>query len=212
MSYYETLKIWNNRSRTWDLKVNNLIPAYKPEKETLVEFENKKYTAEDLEKVPYFCYGSNLSKKQMASRCPDNQPLVKCVLFDYKLIFRVVADITRARGMNVQGALYRLSKADILALNRFEGFPYKYIIKMGRVKIKKHSVLCFWYEIKDKKRYRTQEPKIEYLSKILTGYQQWSLTDYCVLESIKRVQASVRQRQRIAEIKKVKMLKRLFTF
>lgn len=199
--------------KTWNFEELGLIPMSEwNSKKILAEFEGKKYTADDLKKLPYFCYGSNLLVKQMKSRCPDSQPLIKCTLKDYKLIFRTVADITKHRGSEVQGALYRLSKDDILRLNRFEGYPYKYIIKIGRVNVRKNkTVLAFWYEIKNKKSHLTKEPKMDYLSKIVRGYNDWNLKDDCILEAVKRVQISVKQRYRRRAIQNLENFKKIFT-
>lgn len=198
------------QNKTWDFDKLGLIPYeefdfetmrkrynIKEKEKTLVSFEGKDYTAKELSELPYFCYGSNLLKTQMEQRCPGSSPLIKATLNGYKLIFRIVADITKDKNSSVPGALYSMTEDDIISLNRFEGFPYKYKIEIGRVKIRQDkTVLCFWYEIKNKRNHKTQEPKIDYLSKIVLGYSQWGLNEQPILESIKRVQNSVRQRKR----------------
>ena len=79
----------------------------------------------------YFAYGSNLSKKQMAERCPDSKPLFTVALPNYKLIFvgwsrqwrGGVASIKSFRGDRVRGALYEISELCLRRLDKYEGYP-----------------------------------------------------------------------------------------
>lgn len=75
------------------------------------------------EKVDYyFAYGSNLNREQMQKRCPGSAPVEPYILEGWKLIFRRVADIVPAPGERVYGALYTITPADELALDRYERF------------------------------------------------------------------------------------------
>ena len=82
----------------------------------------------------YFAYGSNLDEAQMQVRCPSARIEGRAWLFGYALTFGgysrcwggAIASLAPARGARVPGLLYRLDKADLLALDRFEGHPYVY--------------------------------------------------------------------------------------
>jgi gamma-glutamylcyclotransferase len=64
--------------------------------------------------MKYFAYASNLSKQQMAERCPDAKPVSTAILPHYKLRFSgwsrawrgAVATMIFSRGDRVRGALY----------------------------------------------------------------------------------------------------------
>ncbi len=82
----------------------------------------------------YFAFGSNLSAKQMRARCPSARAAARAVLPNHALIFGgfsrrwqgAVASVVRSRGAEVDGLLYWISKADLAALDRFEGHPLAY--------------------------------------------------------------------------------------
>jgi gamma-glutamylcyclotransferase len=81
-----------------------------------------------------YAYGSNLSAKQMRSRCPSARAEDRAVLPNHALAFGgfsrrwqgAVASIVRSRGAQVEGLLYSISKEDLAALDRFEGHPFAY--------------------------------------------------------------------------------------
>ena len=74
----------------------------------------------------YFAYGSNLNLSQMAVRCPKAEPLNAMWVFDYKLIFRGVADITHEEGAVVPVGVFNITKDCEKALDVYEGFPRLY--------------------------------------------------------------------------------------
>jgi hypothetical protein len=69
----------------------------------------------------YFAYGSNLNIKQMEKRAPEATLFASMRMQDWKLVFRGVADIEAAPGDYVEGGLWRITGADELALDRYEG-------------------------------------------------------------------------------------------
>jgi gamma-glutamylcyclotransferase len=130
----------------------------------------------------YFAYGSNLSKKQMAARCPDSKPKFTAVLPNYKLLFTGmsrewkggVASIKPFRGQKVQGAVYEISEADLRKLDRYEGYPASY----ARMNIiawtdDNDSVEAITY-IKNEQSQETK-PSPEYLVVIRQGYKDWQI-------------------------------------
>ena len=76
--------------------------------------------------ILYFAYGSNLDLQQMQMRCPDAVPFSHAVLHGYKLVERRFADIEESPEDCVNGALYKISKNDLYALDCYEGYPEFY--------------------------------------------------------------------------------------
>lgn len=71
----------------------------------------------------YFAYGSNLNLEQMQLRCPESRAVSPAVLRGWKLVERCYADVEKADNKCVNGALYVISKTDLAALDRYEGYP-----------------------------------------------------------------------------------------
>jgi gamma-glutamylcyclotransferase (GGCT)/AIG2-like uncharacterized protein YtfP len=84
--------------------------------------------------VLYFAYGSNLDDEQMRLRCASARVVARAVLPDHALAFGgfshrwggAVASVLHARRGRVEGLLYRISEADLRALDRHEGHPFAY--------------------------------------------------------------------------------------
>lgn len=84
--------------------------------------------------VLYFAYGSNLDVDQMAERCPAARPFGVARLPDRRLVFAgystnwdgAVATFAEHPGVHLEGLLYRLTPADVAALDQCEGHPYVY--------------------------------------------------------------------------------------
>lgn len=78
----------------------------------------------------YFAYGSNMDWEQMQQRCPSAEFAGIAVLRDRNLAFTRmsrgrgcgVADVVRAPGNKVWGALYEVPDIDIEALDGCEGY------------------------------------------------------------------------------------------
>ena len=79
-----------------------------------------------MSKRYYIAYGSNLSMEQMAVRCPDARVAGKAVLKDWKLVFKVHADIEERKGSKVPVLIWEVSPQDEKALDRYEGYPSYY--------------------------------------------------------------------------------------
>jgi hypothetical protein len=84
-----------------------------------------------MSKKLYVAYGSNMNLVQMARRCPNAKVLGASRLKDYKLIFRgsnggAVATVEPFRGGSVPVLVWKISKDDEEALDRYEGFPFFY--------------------------------------------------------------------------------------
>lgn len=130
----------------------------------------------------YFAYGANLSRKQMAQRCPGARPRTAAKLPHYKLIFAGwsrqwrggSATIRQSKGDVVAGALYEITEQGLRLLDQHEGYPMtcdhlnvKVVNEdgdfVGAVTfIRKGSV-------------EETKPSPEYLAVIRDGYRDWGI-------------------------------------
>ncbi len=121
----------------------------------------------------YFAYASNLSKEYMKSRCAHAVPLKKVYLKDYKLVFNELADIIQNEGARVLGALYLISKQELLELDKLEGYPDLYTrIIIEVVDDKGNRYDAFAYIMVDKK---LESPPEHYYKILEKGYEDWDL-------------------------------------
>ncbi len=130
--------------------------------------------------IPYFAYGSNLHLKQMKKRCPTAQPLEAVKCHNYRLTFKGnkrgngVADIEPAKGETVAGALYKVTRKDLKALDKYEGFPRlydRYLVEVENADGEKF--VAFVYRMGPQ--YIEAPPWEEYFETIYTGFQSWGL-------------------------------------
>ena len=121
----------------------------------------------------YFAYASNLSKEYMSSRCPNATPVKKAFLKNYKLVFNELADIIQNESEEVMGAIYVISKQELLQLDMLEGFPDLYTrIVVEVVDDKGNKYDAFAYTMLDKK---LEAPPEHYYNILLKGYEDWDL-------------------------------------
>ena len=127
----------------------------------------------------YFAYGSNLSKKQMQTRCPDSKPMFSATLPNYQLLFtgwsRVwrggVANIKGFRGRKVLGAIYEVTEQCLRRLDKYEtGYQRFNVIVFDEDGEQIEAVTYL-------KAGQTEEtsPSKEYLAVIQQGYKDWGL-------------------------------------
>lgn len=77
----------------------------------------------------YIAYGSNLSVEQMAHRCPDAEIAGMAALKDWKLCFKIHADIEPCKGRVVPVLVWEISGRDERNLDLYEGYPSYYVKK-----------------------------------------------------------------------------------
>jgi len=132
--------------------------------------------------MKYFAYASNLSKKQMQSRCPDSRPLFTAVLPNYKLVFvgwsrqwrGGTASIKAVRGERVRGAIYEISDLCLRRLDKFEGCPQE----NNRIQVTVFGEDDEPIEAVTYVKTGRQEdsaPSKEYLAEIQQGLKDWRL-------------------------------------
>ena len=122
----------------------------------------------------YVAYGSNLSVEQMARRCRDAKVVGMGVLKDWKLEFRLHANIRQCAGEQVPVLLWLISEQDEKSLDRYEGFPKYYVKKDFRVTLpekngKKRTVDAMGYVMAPG--YQISPPADGYFKTILDGYR-----------------------------------------
>jgi gamma-glutamylcyclotransferase len=127
----------------------------------------------------YFAYASNLSKKQMQSRCPDSRPLFVAVLPNYKIVFTGwsrnwkggVATIKSFRGEKVRGAIYEVSDACLRQLDKHEAGYSRFNITVFDEDNQPHQAVTY---VKSGQLEETL-PSKEYGVIIRQGYRDWGI-------------------------------------
>ena len=74
----------------------------------------------------YFAYGMNLNHFQMRKRCPNAQPIGRCLLPGWRLAFDGVATLIECPDTLVHGGLWHITPACEKALDILEGYPRLY--------------------------------------------------------------------------------------
>lgn len=123
--------------------------------------------------MKYFAYGMNTNLEEMAHRCPTAVSLGAAWIDDYEFVFRTHADIAESPGSICYGVLWDISKADLQALDKLEGYPYYYTRFRVRVNLGDHFVYALTYQMND--RTYIQEPGRGYLEMVREGYIQNSV-------------------------------------
>lgn len=127
----------------------------------------------------YLAYGSNLNKEQMKHRCPEAVPVGHSVIEGYRLVFRRgYLTVEEADGQHVPVGVWRITKDDEKALDRYEGYPrfyYKDSFPMrfdGSIKV---DVPCLIYIMQDG--HPIRKPTDEYFYTVYEGYKDFGITD-----------------------------------
>lgn len=117
-----------------------------------------------------FAYGMNTNLAEMARRCPTAVCLGAAWIDDYEFVFRTHADISESPGGICYGVLWDISKSDLRALDRLEGFPYYYTRFRVRVNLGDRFVYAITYQMTDQT--YMQQPGSGYLEMVREGYTQ----------------------------------------
>jgi len=143
----------------------------------------------------YFAYGSNMSRRQMAERCPDHEFLGIAVLKDHALCFPRtspirkcgVAGLAETPGAEVWGVVYRLHDGDLTALDRREGYdpakPHhvnRYNRQTIRVLMDGRTVECLTYFARTEP--GEHVPSADYLATMIEGAVENGLPEEYVMK------------------------------
>jgi hypothetical protein len=133
----------------------------------------KRKPANRADRILYFAYGANTNLASMDSRCPDADPVGKMMLEDHCLKFRGVADVVRAPGRTVFGALWWITPRCERSLDAFEGFPSFYTKQYGKVVLDGvERIVMFYVMAKDGP---ASPPYSGYERTLREGYEEFGL-------------------------------------
>ncbi len=142
----------------------------------------------------YFAYGSNMNHAQMLKRCPDSRFITKSFLKEFQFIYdgksftwsgKSVANIIEAKNSIVWGGLYEISSADLVKLNKYEGYPRSYNRKQVSVCDASGTHYEAWVYFRTGQ--QQGEPSDKYRDVVLKGAKDCLLPDNyinnCLLEN-----------------------------
>ena len=125
----------------------------------------------------YFGYGSNLSKEQMAIRCPESKYYASGTLSGYSWLInaRGYASITPSESEFVLGEVFTLSQQDISYLDIYESVEEGMYLKSNlSIETSKGTIDCLVYIASDS---TPGIPKEEYIERINLGIKSANLPD-----------------------------------
>lgn len=133
----------------------------------------------------YFGYGSNLSKEQMAIRCPESKYFNSGKLSGYLWLInaRGYASIKPSEGEFVLGEIFTLSQQDIEYLDIYENVKKGLYLKSNlSVQTSKGTIDCLVYIASDN---TPGIPQEEYIERINLGIRSANLPDDYVQKAIR---------------------------
>lgn len=130
----------------------------------------------------YAAYGSNLNHDQMAQRCPKARFIGKALLRDFRLVFRVYADIEHAKGSVVPIGLWKITPDCLVALDRYEGYPFSYGRTRVRVQLPNRKSLDAMTYFMNADGYAA--PINRYYRSIEEGYDDCGLPKHRLIEAL----------------------------
>ena len=133
----------------------------------------------------YFGYGSNLSKEQMAIRCPESKYYASGTLSGYSWLIntRGYASIKPSESDFVLGEIFTLSQQDVDYLDIYESVEEGMYLKTNlSVETSKGTIDCLVYVASDS---TPGIPQDEYIERINLGIKSANLPDDYVQKAIR---------------------------
>ena len=133
----------------------------------------------------YFGYGSNLSKEQMAIRCPESKYYASGTLSGYSWLISVrgYASIKPSESDFVLGEIFTLSQQDVDYLDIYESVEEGMYLKTNlSVQTSKGTIDCLVYIASDS---TPGIPQEEYIERINLGIKSANLPDDYVQQAIR---------------------------
>jgi len=133
----------------------------------------------------YFGYGSNLSKEQMAIRCPESKYYASGTLSGYSWLIntRGYATIKPSDSDFVLGEIFTLSQQDVDYLDIYESVEEGMYLKSNlSVETSKGTIDCLVYIASDS---TPGIPQEEYIERINIGIKSANLPDDYVQKAIR---------------------------
>lgn len=144
----------------------------------------------------YFAYGSNLNIRQMIHRCPKAKPVCRYTLEGFRLVFRGVADVVEDENSVVHGALWRITDECERSLNKYEGYR---VSQLG-LYVKRHLVdgdkRIMFYVMNPYRGLKINPPSPTYYGTIMEGYDDFRISRWPLIKSVKRAWKTKRERDR----------------
>lgn len=137
-----------------------------------------------MSKKIYVAYGSNLSEKQMANRCPDAKIVGTGLLKNWRLMFKgempySYATIEEWENFVVPVVVWEISDADEKRLDRYEGFSKAYLKFEVEVEMADGTLKGMVYAMREDR--RLNPPCDHYYAVIYTAYERFGF-DLKILE------------------------------
>jgi gamma-glutamylcyclotransferase len=126
------------------------------------------------ERYPYAGYGSNLNLAQMSARCATVDLVGPGLLRNARLVFAYHLGIVRDDNKTVPVGVYRMSAADVAAMDRYESLGRNYERILVTVEVNGAAVRCFTYLKRDN---APEPPSERYYQICLQGYHDWQFDD-----------------------------------
>lgn len=144
----------------------------------------------------YLAYGSNLSREQMAYRCPGAEIVGYATIHDYELLFKGsgsgnYATIEPKEGAHVPVLVWAISDQNEASLDRYEGYPSFYYKKELKVDVRsftshesmgEHKAMVY---IMDERR-KEGLPSRYYYDVISDGYDDFGFERKPLIRAIER--------------------------
>jgi len=125
-------------------------------------------------RIFYWAYGSNLSIRQMAKRCPRAIRYGPMTVQDCALIFRLYADVTVREGASTPGGLWQITTECERTLDQYEGVNSgNYMKRYFRIEINGRKYTCLFYQMRTGK--GIMPPTEQYIDTIAEGYLDFGL-------------------------------------
>ncbi len=139
-------------------------------------------------KKTYIAYGSNLCLWQMRRRCPTSKPIGKGILKGWRLAFKgsrtgSYLTIVKDPDGEVPVGLFRVSREDEAALDRYEGYPVFYQKIRQTVSTQDGDVTGFVYLMPENAGYGI--PSDVYAFTCLEGYDNFGLDHEYLYRALK---------------------------
>jgi hypothetical protein len=122
-------------------------------------------------RYPYAGYGSNLNLEQMARRCPGADIVGQGLLRNARLLFAYHLGIAEDQHATVPVGVFRLTAADVAALDRYEALGRSYERFLVTVEVNGEAVRCFTYVKRDNE---PEQPSEKYYQTCLQGYADFN--------------------------------------
>ena len=122
----------------------------------------------------YLAYGSNLNLGQMANRCRTATVVGVSEMKDYQFLFRgthsgAVATVEPCKGCSVPVLVWEIARADEIALDRYEGWPFHYRKEVAKVKLNGKLIKAMVYIMNEGP--PLGQPSVGYFATIMEGYR-----------------------------------------